>query len=586
LTIPRPPWVAVLALLVYGAAAMLLYAHTWQDPLHVSSGGNGDPEVAMWFIGWDAYALSHHLNPFFTDFLDHPEGVNLLWNSARWTQNVIVAPVDLLFGPVLSYNLSQVLALGVSGWAAYLALTALVRNRWGAFAGGLLYEFSPYMLGHAPIHSDYIFMPGPPLALLIFHRLLTSPGASPVRWGLGLGVLGVLQFLAGEEVAMTMAIMAVIGLALGLATRRASHEQITRCITAVAVAVTASSVVLAVPIAYQFFGRQVLHGTFHAVGIYVTDVLGFVVPTSTLAIYPSAVTNLADRFGGGPNEQTAYLGLPLILLLAYTTWRWFDHFLVSWATTMLVIAAILSMGPLVQVGGRVFPVPLPWLIFLSLPIVGNVITARLMVYAYLMAAVLLAWFIARLGSHPPRQRIGGYALLALVALSLLPKAPLASFPRPVPSFFTGSGVARISGETVLVAPFSFDPGALKSPPWEVSEPMLWQAASGMRYKMPSGYVWGSSPEGTPQAGPLDTRTQDLMTGITRFGAYPALCRSDRDQIFGELQHWGVDAVIVGPMGQRAKMVEFFTDLLGSPPEDAGGVSLWPTLPPTPAPGAC
>ena len=116
----------------------------------------------MWFLTWDAFAVSHHLNPFFSDFILHPAGINLMWNPARWTQGLLLAPVTLTLGPVFAYNVSQVAALALSAWAAYLALDALLGSRRGAFCGGLLYGFSPYMLGHAPIHSDFIFMPVPP----------------------------------------------------------------------------------------------------------------------------------------------------------------------------------------------------------------------------------------------------------------------------------------------------------------------------------------------------------------------------------------------------------------------------------------
>jgi hypothetical protein len=559
-------------------AAVALYAHSWQDPFHVSSGGNGDPEMSMWFLTWDAFAVSHHLNPFFSDFILHPAGINLMWNPARWTQGLLLAPVTLTLGPVFAYNLSQVAALALSAWAAYLALDALLGSRLGAFCGGLLYGFSPYMLGHAPIHSDFIFMPIPPLVLLVFHRLAVDPAARPWKWGIALGILGAVQFLAAEEVAATMALLAAIGAGLLLLTRRVRRATFARCARAVLVAGCLSALLLAVPIGFQFFGQAALHGEFHGFGLYETDVLGFVVPTSTLAAYPAALTGFGDSFGGGPAEQTAYLGLPLLLLLAYTAWRWRDRALVRWSATMLVISAILSMGPLLQAGGRAFLFPLPWLIFQFLPLLGSVLTDRLMLYAYLMAAVLLAYFVARLPGFAPRPRIAGYLLLVLVAVSLLPKAPLAPYTRTVPAFFTESGVARVAGQTVLVAPFSADPGLIKNPAYEVADPMLWQAASGMRFKTPEGYAWGRGPGGKPLAGPIRTRTQDLMTEISRSGSYPTLCQADRDQVFAELRSWNVSAVVVGPMGQRTKMVEFFTDLLGAPPDEVEGVSLWTNLP--------
>ena len=542
--------------------------------------------MSMWFLTWDGYAITHQLNPFFSDFILHPAGINLMWNPARWTQGVLLAPITMGLGPVFAYNASQVAGFGLSAWAAYLALTAIVNSRLAAFCGGALYGFSPYMLGHAPVHSDFIFMPIPPLVLLVFHQLAVGPATSPWRSGIALGVLGSVQFLAAEEVAATMALLAAIGAGLLLLTRRVSSEQLVRCAGAVAVAVGLSVLLLAIPIGYQFFGQQALHGEFHGFGLYESDLLGFVVPTSTLAAYPAALTSFADRFGGGPPEQTAYLGLPLLLLLAYTGWRWRDRILVRWSATMLVVAAILSMGPLLQAGGRLFLFPLPWLIFQFLPLLGSVLTDRLMVYAYLMAAVLLAYFMARLPAFTPRRRVAGYVLLALVAVSLLPRAPLAPYPRITPAFFTGSEVARVAGRTVLVAPFSADPGLIKNAPYEVADPMLWQAASGMRFKTPEGYAWGRGAAGQPVAGPAPTHTQLLMTGISRSGSYPPLCAADRSEIFTELRHWEVSAVVVGPMGQRARMVEFFTDLLGSPPEDVGGVSLWSTIPASPPAGAC
>ena len=539
----------------------------------------------MWFLSWDAYALFHLSPALSTDFLHHPEGINLMWNPLRLTQGLLVAPVNLALGPVLAYNVSQVMAIALSAWAAYLALVALVRNRLGAFAGGLLYGFSPYMLGHAPVHSDYIFMPVPPLVLLLLHHVASNRGASPIRWGAALGLLGVAQFFTTEEVAATLALFAAVGVILVLLARGASRETLVRCAKAVTVALALAGLVLAAPVAYQFFGPEALHGEFHGFGLYETDLLGFVIPTSTLAAYPYALTHFGDRFGGGPSEQTAYLGLPLIALLVYTTWRWRKERLVSWSATMLVIAALSSMGSILQVAGHLFLFPLPWLLFQFLPLYGSALTSRLMLYAYLMAAVLLAVFVSRLPAHAPRPRMAGYLLLLLVAVSLLPRAPLATFPRTVPAFFTGADVAQLAGETVLVAPFTADPGLIKNKP-EAIDPMVWQAASGMRFKMPDGYAWGNGPDGHPLAGPLPTRTQDLMTGIGRSGSYPTLCRADREQVFADLRRWQVGAVVVGPMGQRAKMAEFFTDLLGSPPQEVGGVSLWNTIPASAPEGSC
>ena len=542
--------------------------------------------MSIWFLRWDIFALTHHLNPLFSDYLDHPAGINLMWNPARWTQALLVAPVTLAFGPVLAYNLSQVLGLTLSAAAAYLALVVIVGSRPGAFAGGLLYGFSPYMVGHAPIHSDFIFLPIPPLVLLAFYRAVLSPRASPRRWGILLGLLGAAQFLAAEEVAATMALVAALGVLLLLLWRSVDRDRLRRGLEATAVAAAVAAAILALPVAYQFGGPAAVHGDFHGPGFYVSDLFGFVVPTSTLAVYPHFVVALSSRFAGGPTENTAYLGLPLLALLAYTAWRWRGVLLVRWSAALLTLTAVLSLGPFLQAGGRALTIPLPWLVLQFVPLYGDVLTSRLTAYVYLLAAVLLAWFIAHLDDLAPRRRLLAWALVGLVALSLLPRAPLAPYRRDVPAFFTGSGVAAVEGRTVLIAPFSADTGLLHHDPLEVSDAMLWQAASGMRFKMPEGYAWAPGSKGEPEPGPRPSLTQELLARVGVAGETPTLCQADRERVFRELRSWDVTAAVVGPMRNQGRMVAFLTDLLGAAPDAAGGVFVWSRLPPAAPPGAC
>ena len=152
------------------------------------------------------------------------------------------------------------------------------------------------------------------------------------------------------------------------------------------------------------------------------------------------------------------------MLLALTVWRWRQALLVRWSAALLALTAVLSLGPLLQAGGRVLPIPLPWLALQFVPLYGDVLTSRLMAYVYLLAALLLAWYVAHLAELAPRRRVLAWGLVGLVALSLLPRAPLAPYRRDVPAFFTGSGVAAVEGRTVLVAPFSADTGLLHDDP--------------------------------------------------------------------------------------------------------------------------
>ena len=67
------------------------------------------------------------------------------------------------------------------------------------------------------------------------------------------------------------------------------------------------------PLWMQFLGPQAVHGTLAASNVFVTDVAGFVLPTSLQAIAPPALTAVTDRFSGSQYEAGAFLGLPLLV---------------------------------------------------------------------------------------------------------------------------------------------------------------------------------------------------------------------------------------------------------------------------------
>src|ERR1017187_2078574 len=108
-------------------------------------GNTGDPSFFVWSLQWVPFALSHHLNPLVTDYLHYPSGANLMWNTSILFPALVLTPVTDLFGPIVSYNVLAVAGMSLSGWCAFLAVRRYSLRWTSAAAGGLLYEFSPYM---------------------------------------------------------------------------------------------------------------------------------------------------------------------------------------------------------------------------------------------------------------------------------------------------------------------------------------------------------------------------------------------------------------------------------------------------------
>jgi hypothetical protein len=569
-----------LALVLYLALAVLLFAPAWRDPSFLSVGLAGDPQIYMWMLAWVPYSIGHGLNPLFTDFLIYPQGASLFWSLIPILPGLLLAPVMAWVSPVFAFNLAITLALATSAWCAFIAIDAFVHDRLASLLGGLLFGFSPYMLAHSLGHINLVICFTPPLAMLILAELLVWQRRRAWVMGLALGSLGVAQLLTTPEILLTTVLVGAAGIVvLALLRPREVGPRLGHAIRGLAVA-AAVFVPLAAPIVgFAFLGPQYVSGVVREQDMVVTDLLNFVVPTHVMLLAPPQLVSLNHLWTGDDAEWNAYVGLPLLLLLLFIAVRWWRSLLVRWSAIVAALVALLSLGPHLHLGGFVhLHAPLPWSVLQKLPLFENVLPARLMVFFYLFAGLALAFFLS-----DARRRVRGWKLRASwvwVALSmvvLLPAVPWPTTPNPVPQFFTSAAVDRIpQGSATLVLPFSTAPGFQLGPGQDAAtNPVLWQVYSGMRFRMPEGALNVPDVNGAPSGGrPPQSTTQTTMIAIQQGGPAPALTPGLRAAISSDLSNWKIQTVIVGPMYNQGAMVGFFTSLLGRAPELVGGVFVW------------
>src|SRR6202051_2892432 len=127
---------AALALVAYIALAVALFSGAWVHPTTWSVGVFGDPQQIMWFIGWPQFALTHGLNPFFTNYIDYPDGANLMWNTSLFLPGLVLGPLTESSGFVLAYNVMMTAAVALSSWTAYLLIRRHVSGQLAAGGGG------------------------------------------------------------------------------------------------------------------------------------------------------------------------------------------------------------------------------------------------------------------------------------------------------------------------------------------------------------------------------------------------------------------------------------------------------------------
>jgi hypothetical protein len=548
---------------VFVGLALWQFAPAWSSPTTTTlRGGNGDAAILIWFLRWVPFALEHGHDLLVTYHLNYPDGVNLMWNASLLLPGLVMAPLTTRFGPVLSFNVLLVLAYGLSAWCAYLAIRRFVPGHLAAAAGGLVYGFSPALRGQVNhLHVSLAFLV--PLLLLLLHEILVRQHRPPWLAGAALGLLAGCQLLTGEELLASTALVGfTLLLVVVLGNLRRLRGRVAYAMTAFAVAAVVFAAIAAWPLSVQFTGQQRVWGDIQKTN-YGNDLLGFVVPGSGLALASDATERLVPRLAGG---NTAYLGVPLLLvLLALGVRRW-RNAVVRVGLLLLLLTAVLSLGPVLRVGGRETDTRLPMAWLERLPLLDSMIAARLAILTALFAGLLLAVFLHAVWSRGGWRRLAGTAVVLAVLASLWPASSNKADRVDTPPFFTSPSVRALPRDGVtLVLPFAYRRIAL---------PMTWQAEAGMWFRMPGGYVITAQPDGRPHFDTNPTSASMVFTGIFRGKPPPRLTRPWRRALARDFVRWRVGSVVVGPMPNRAVMVEFLTDLLGARPEQVGGVYLW------------
>ena len=406
--------VQLLVLLAFLGLAGLLLGSIWTSPATRTLGaGVGDPGLFAWFLRWTPFAAGRHISPFASDYLNHPDGINLMWNTWLPLPGLLLSPLTLLFGPVLTFNVLVTLAYGLSAWSAYLAIHRYVPSHGAAACGGLVYGFSPAMVGHSH-HPNLILIFLLPWLFVLLDEILDRQRRSPVWLGVGLGAVAAAQLLTGAEVFAGMVLLGLVLLVLLVAANRhALRDKGRYAATALAVSVVVFEVLVVLPLRAQIAGPARVHADLTEEVRGSSDLLALATPSRLLAIAPEAAVRLGDQFAG---TRETYLGIPLLLVVALVVARRRSP-VVRVGAAMLVVCMVLSLGSRLRVGGLVTLVPLPWAAVESLPVLWHMVPARLALFTALFAGLLLAvaldalWCGRGRAAGPGRRRRPGGARL-------------------------------------------------------------------------------------------------------------------------------------------------------------------------------
>jgi hypothetical protein len=241
----------------------------------------------------------------------------------------------------------------------------------------------------------------------------------------------------------------------------------------------------------QFHGPLTEHGSPWLIAQHGNGLGAFVNPQAQLLFHTASSAAYAASHGANAAEYLAYLGPPLLILVAGVAIRYWRDLRVRAAAVTWAVLEALSLG----VNGPLLP--FHWL--QGLPLLGDMLPSRLSITADGAAAAVLAFGLdlalssALRTAGPPRRgvsprRAAPVVVALLAVLPLVPRPVAAVTAAQVPAgwdtVFTRLHLPANASVLVVPAPYSHQ-----------GEAMLWQADTGQPGGLVAGWFLGPLPSG-------------------------------------------------------------------------------------------
>lgn len=422
----------LLALGLYTALTLLF---AWPVLLNLGQGTPGhfpvDRNQNLWNFWWFRRSLLETFtNPYQSDLLFYPFGVNLYLHTYSPYNLIVGLPFHLLFGLIPAYGLLELSTFILAPYGGYLLTRYLTKNEGAALFGGAVYGFCAYHYVELLMDQmNLVSLQWMPFFVLF---LLKADRATTRRDLLVNGGLASLFFLLNMMVDFYYAIYLVMFAGLWWLWRiapllwqalRAKHEKwlVLRpglWLTMRMAAIFGLAGLVFSPILYATIktigsGRYLSLENNGPHQIHSADLLNMWLPPAYHPIWGQA-SGLWN--GIKLNPAGALPGYVALVLAVYALLKvkgvWF------WGITAL-FWLIISLGPTLWFNGVETGIPLPYRLLAKLPLF-NITRApeRFIVMVMLSLAVLAAYALARLTARFSRWRGFGVITVAFVLLYL------------------------------------------------------------------------------------------------------------------------------------------------------------------------
>lgn len=436
--------------LAAGLYAVLTVAMTWPvvpNLTHSVAGMGGDPWQTMWRFEEKAELAGV---PGFWREEFFGGGPARLINLSVWPW----MGLQTAFGQPTAYNLVWLMSFWLAGLGMFYLVRTLVRefaepdqaddfgSEAGAFLAGVMYMFLPYHISHAMGHFGAMQIQWLPWIMLLGTVWMRRPGLWKAA---GLAGLLVAQAWSEHHYMLWLGIFGLLAGWFWYLYVKKSGERGMRLGSKKVMLASAVIVFLAggmMMASYWPTIRLALQETTPlALGKEQTirfsaDLFSYVVPSPWHPLWGEVFEKgFVENFTGNKFESVQFLGwLPLLLIIFFH-----QHIPKNskkfWVAAAAVFAVI-SLGPRLHLLGDVLPIPLPYELIDSWPVLSAVrAVARAGAMVGLASSVLVGWVLA---TQVKRRQAAGVVLGVLLA-------EFAFFPVPMQSVRLSPVYERVAG---------------------------------------------------------------------------------------------------------------------------------------------
>jgi hypothetical protein len=387
---------------VFAFFLLLAALHTWPiaaTPWRTSLNHNADAELNAWMLSWIAHTLPRDPLHVFDGNIFAPEPHTLTYTDPLIVPALAAAPAWWLTGsPVLTFNVSMLLGLALTGWATWLVARRWTGSDGAALVAGALAAFNPHLLTRLP-HVAASWMWTVPLSLYLADRLIDERRPRTAM---------LLALTVTATAATSLYTLAFVGLLTGvvLVVALARRQWLASAWIAGA---SIGGLVIALPVLvpYARFAATGVYRSIESVEQFSATLNGYLHSASRLHAGWSAP--FFDR-----DVSVFFAGVTALALAVVGVVTWRERRAgrqIAMLTAIAGAGLLLSLGPATAIYG--------WLYEWVMPLRGLRAAARFG-YLYLLAIAFAAafgtaWIAGRMQSTRTRMAVIGTALVLVTA---------------------------------------------------------------------------------------------------------------------------------------------------------------------------